>query len=78
MGKFQNQEAIGIYRLGELGLVLRKPVDYDGWLDTNGSGAAVLQAAEGLFVEGCWRLGFCERRENVIKFICNATWADCG
>lgn len=52
MGKSQNQEAIGVYGLGELGLVLSKPVYYDGWLDRNGGGAAVLQAAEVLFVEG--------------------------
>lgn len=51
MGKSQIQEAVGIYGLGQFGLVLNKPVYYNGWLDKNGGGAAVLQADEVLFVE---------------------------
>lgn len=51
MGKSQSQEAVGIYGLGQLGLVLNKPVCYNGWLDRNAGGAAVLQADEVLFVE---------------------------
>lgn len=51
MGKSQNQEAVGIYGLGQFGLVLNKPVYYNGWLDRNGGGAAVLQEDGVLFVE---------------------------